>query len=184
MRVIVCGVPGVGKSTVMSIVAEKSNHPIVNFGTIMFEEAKEKNLVSHRDDMRKLPMEVQRELQRSAALKIGNMKDALIDTHLTIKTPYGYFPGLPYHVLLEIKPHLIVVIEAEPEDVCRRRGKDEDRKRDYDDINIIREHQKINRYYAAAASTISGANLIFVRNEEGRAEYAAEEILRAMERKG
>lgn len=183
MRVIVCGVAGVGKSTVMSIVAERSNHPIVNFGTVMFEEALERKLVSHRDDMRKLPMEIQRELQRNAARKIGEMRNALIDTHLSIKTPYGYFPGLPSHVLSEIRPHLIVVIEADPKDILNRRGRDEDRKRDIDAVSVIDEQQRINRYFAAAASIISGANLLFVRNEENRAEDAAVEILKAMERK-
>ncbi len=180
MRVIVCGVPGVGKSTVMNIVAEKSSYPIVNFGTVMFEEARERGLATHRDEMRKLPMDVQRELQRNAAKKIGEMSSALIDTHLSIKTPYGYFPGLPKHILAEIRPHLIVVIEAPPEIIADRRGRDEDRIRDADEIRAIKEQQEINRYLAAAASVITGANIIFVENKEGRAEEAANKILKAM----
>ena len=53
--VIVTGVPGVGKSTVMAA-AEEYGYKIVNFGTTMFEEA-QKEGVKDRDDMRKLSIE-------------------------------------------------------------------------------------------------------------------------------
>ena len=49
--VIVTGVPGVGKSTVMNA-AKDFGYNIVNFGTTMFEEAKKEG-VSNRDDLRK-----------------------------------------------------------------------------------------------------------------------------------
>ena len=40
--VVVTGVPGVGKSTVMNA-AEEYGYKIVNFGTTMFEEAQKEN---------------------------------------------------------------------------------------------------------------------------------------------
>ena len=66
--VIVTGVPGVGKSTVMGA-AEEYGYNIVNFGTTMFEEA-QKEGVSSRDDMRKLAVEDQQRLQKQAGEKI------------------------------------------------------------------------------------------------------------------
>ena len=48
--VIVTGVPGVGKSTVMNS-AKDFGYNIVNFGTTMFEEGKKEG-VSSRDDLR------------------------------------------------------------------------------------------------------------------------------------
>ena len=59
--VIVTGVPGVGKSTVMAA-AEEYGYKIVNFGTTMFEEA-QKEGVNDRDDMRKLAIEDSRTSQ-------------------------------------------------------------------------------------------------------------------------
>ena len=62
--VIVTGVPGVGKSTVMNA-AKDFGYNIVNFGTTMFEEA-QKEGVSNRDDLRKLPVDVQKRLQKTS----------------------------------------------------------------------------------------------------------------------
>ena len=82
--VIVTGVPGVGKSTVMAA-AEEYGYKIVNFGTTMFEEA-QKEGVADRDDMRKLAVEDQQRLQKQAGEKISQMGDAVSYTHLTLPT--------------------------------------------------------------------------------------------------
>jgi len=103
MRVIVAGVPGAGKTSIMSEVSKKTHHTIVNYGTVMLELAREEGVVEHRDDIRRLPIEKQRELQRKAAERIGAMDNIIVDTHLTIKTASGYFPGLPVWVLEAIK---------------------------------------------------------------------------------
>ena len=91
--VVVTGVPGVGKSTVMGA-AEEYGYKIVNFGTTMFEEA-QKEGVSDRDDMRKLAVEEQQRLQKQAGEKISKMGNVVVDTHASILTPAGYMPGLP-----------------------------------------------------------------------------------------
>ena len=57
-KVVVVGIPGVGKTTVVSKVVEKLNAlnksvSVHSFGTVMFEEAKEDGL-KDRDDLRKL----------------------------------------------------------------------------------------------------------------------------------
>ena len=62
--VIVTGVPGVGKSTVMSS-AKDFGYNIVNFGTTMFEEGKKEG-VSSRDDLRKLPVDVQKKAAKTS----------------------------------------------------------------------------------------------------------------------
>ena len=54
MRMVVTGVPGVGKTSVMEGVAQEKSLKIVNYGTVMFEVAKEQGLVADRDDIRKL----------------------------------------------------------------------------------------------------------------------------------
>ena len=37
-----------------------------------------------------------------------------VDTHLFIRTPEGFWPGLPYVVIQALKPTHLVLIEAEP----------------------------------------------------------------------
>ncbi len=115
MRWVVTGVPGVGKTSVMEGIAREKGIRIVNFGTVMLEIAKSKGLVEDRDQIRKLPVEVQRDIQQKAGQKIFEMGNALIDTHCTIKTPGGYYPGLPEWVLKTLKPNRIVLVEATPD---------------------------------------------------------------------
>mgnify|MGYP003312496508 FL=1 len=106
--VIVTGVPGVGKSTVMAA-AEEYGYKIVNFGTTMFEEA-QKEGVADRDDMRKLAVEDQQRLQKQAGEKISQMGDVVVDTHASILTPSGYMPGLPEWTARALKPDVIVLV--------------------------------------------------------------------------
>ncbi|MCP8313519.1 MAG: AAA family ATPase, partial [archaeon] len=70
-RVIIVGIPGVGKTTVVNKIVEmikKKDLAVesVVFGTVMFEEAKKLG-IKHRDEMRKLPIDEQRKLQIDAA---------------------------------------------------------------------------------------------------------------------
>ncbi|MDQ5875371.1 MAG: AAA family ATPase, partial [Thermoproteota archaeon] len=103
-RAIIVGIPGVGKTTLITRAAEMLNQKrkttVVIFGTIMFEEAKKMGL-KNRDEMRKMSVEDQRRLQDLAAQRITEMKDdiVMIDTHLFINTDEGYYPGLPMRLL-------------------------------------------------------------------------------------
>jgi len=172
MRVIVTGVPGVGKSSVMERVSKERNLPIVNYGSLMFEEAKARKLAASRDDMRKLPAEVQRQIQAVAGEKIGAMSDAIVDTHCLIKTQEGYLPGIPMTVLTMIAPHVVVLIEAPAQQIHARRSKDGSRTRDVDTREAIEEHQSMNRAAAAAMGVISGATVKIVPNLDGGLEQA------------
>ena len=93
--VVVTGIPGVGKTTVMQKAAEGMDIQFVTFGTVMVEIAQELGLVQERDDMRKLTLDQQKELQVKSAERVANMGNVILDTHCTIKTPKGYMPGLP-----------------------------------------------------------------------------------------
>jgi len=180
MRVVAAGVPGVGKTSILNEVSERANYPIINYGTLMFEMAREEGLVTHRDEMRKLPINIQKDLQKRAAEKLSKMKDVIVDTHLTIKTPSGYFPGLPIWVLESMKPEMIVVIEAKPKEIFERRAKDETRKRDFESIEDIEEHLKVNRYTAFACSVYTGATVLILQNNEGELQKAVERFMEAL----
>lgn len=172
MRVIVTGVPGVGKSSVMEGVSKAFAVPIVNYGTIMFEEAKARKLAESRDDMRKLPAETQRQIQSKAAERIGSMADAIVDTHCLIKTREGYLPGIPMTVLTLIGPHAVVLVEAPPAQILARRQKDQSRARDADSEAAIHEHQQMDRAAACAMAVVSGATVKVVPNLDNGLEEA------------
>lgn len=76
---IVTGIPGVGKTTILNTIKEilskeNSKFLIMNYGDYMLKTAMEMKYVSNRDEMRKLPLNVQRQLQLEAAKNI--YKDA------------------------------------------------------------------------------------------------------------
>jgi len=179
LRIVVVGIPGVGKSTVVekTKVAVKGSTVLV-FGTAMFEEAKKLKWVKHRDEMRTLPVEKQRKLQRAAALRIsrGKGKVVFIDTHLFIRTPEGFWPGLPYHVIESLKPTHLLLVEASPAEILSRRAADTTRKRDMVTEEEVRAELNLGRSFLSAASLVSGAPMAFIQNSEGRSDAAAESI--------
>lgn len=169
-----------GKSTVLDIVKKRTEYDIINFGTLMFEMAKDIKLVSNRDELRKLPVDTQINLQKKASAAIGKMNNVVIDTHMTIKTPDGYMPGLPEWVLRELKVSSYFLIEADSDLIQSRRNADPSRRRDEDTAASISEHQEVNRYFAAAYSVYTGATVSFLENVEGKPEIAADHIVKRL----
>ncbi len=183
VRVVVVGIAGVGKSTVIDSVSKKLDHPSIRvFGTIMFEEAKRLRWVKHRDEMRKMPVEKQRRLQKIAAKRLSRSRGryTLVDTHLFIRTNEGFWPGLPFVVIKELKPTHLVLVEATPDEILSRRMKDATRYRDVISREEIDYELTLARTLLASASLVSGAPMVTVRNEEGKAEQAAETIVNAI----
>ncbi|MEM0467053.1 MAG: adenylate kinase [Candidatus Thermoplasmatota archaeon] len=173
--VVVTGIPGVGKTTVMKYAAEGLNIEFVTFGTVMADIALEKKLVKDRDEMRKLSLEQQKKLQILTAEKVGKMKNVIVDTHCTIKTPKGYMPGLPEWVLKKLKPTSIVIVEADPQEIFNRRAKDTTRNRDPDSVEKIAEHQMMNRAAAMAYAALTGATVKIVFNHDNALDAAVKE---------
>ncbi|NWG09180.1 MAG: adenylate kinase [Nitrososphaerales archaeon] len=185
-RIVVVGIPGVGKTTVIDKVVEKiKEHRFtvesVVFGTLMFEEAKKLG-VNHRDEMRRLSIEDQRKLQMKAAERIAKMKAdfLLIDTHLMIFTKEGYWPGLPIEILKALSPSNLILIEALPKEIISRRRRDSGRYRDsVDEGEIIRETE-IARGMLSATGVITGVPMLIVMNKEDYIEGATQRILEAL----
>ncbi|ARM75947.1 adenylate kinase [Acidianus manzaensis] len=190
---IVTGIPGVGKTTVLNNVAEilKAEgrvFKIMNYGDYMLNTAIRDGYVNNRDEMRKLPLSKQKELQTIAAkrivddaLSLGDNGLAFIDTHAVIRTPSGYLPGLPKHVIEVLSPQVIFVLESNPQDILNRQLKDKDRIRsDYSDINVITETMNFARYAAMASAVLVGASVKVIINKEGDPKIASKEIVNSM----
>lgn len=184
-RAVIVGIPGVGKTTVITRAAEMLNQKrktaVVVFGTIMFEEAKRVGLRS-RDEMRKMPVEDQRRLQEMAAQRIAEMKDdiVLIDTHLFINTGEGYYPGLPMKLLNIMKPTNIIMVAADPHEIEERRKTDQTRQRDIISAENIQKELDISRMMVASCSILTGAPFAIIMNSNGRVDEAAANIAKIL----
>lgn len=185
-KVVIVGIPGVGKTTIVSKIVEilTSNGKtatVVSFGTMMLAEAKKRGLAD-RDQLRRLPMEKQRDLQRSAAETIARLSEdyIMVDTHAFIATPAGYYPGLPATVLDALKPSIFVSVHARPEDIYNRRLNDMSRSRDMVSIDTIKNEMAFHQSMISACSVISGSPVTAVLNSEGKVEVAARRIIDAI----
>jgi adenylate kinase len=181
-KVIITGVPGVGKTTVVNealkkIKEEGVEYKSINFGTFMFEVAMNDKIVQDRDQMRTLDRAVQKRLQQRAAQAIAQVPgNVLIDTHASVKTPKGYLAGLPDWVLREIMPDCIVLVETDDDQILMRRLTDETRSRDKEGARSIAEHQQFNRSIAAAYAMLTGCTVKIVINADFLLERAAEDM--------
>jgi adenylate kinase len=186
-RAIIVGIPGVGKTTVITRAAELLNKKrktttVVVFGTVMFEEAKKRLGLKSRDDMRRMPVEDQRRLQEMAAQRIAEMKDdiVLVDTHLFINTGEGYYPGLPMSLLNIMKPTNIVMVAADPGEIAERRKTDQTRQRDIATAENIQKELDISQVMVASCSILTGAPFAIIMNSDGRVDEAAANIAKIL----
>lgn len=175
--IVVTGVPGVGKTTVMEAAAKAGDRKVVVYGSEMFRVAEAEGVVKDRDEMRRLAPAEQKRIQVAAAAAIAAQGDVIVDTHASIRTPQGYLPGLPAWVLETLKPDAIVLVEATPQEIAGRRSTDATRKRDEDSPQTIARHQELNRAFAATYATLTGAVVAIVFNHDGRVEEAVEQVL-------
>jgi adenylate kinase len=193
VKIILLAVPGAGKSTIIQFVQKLRPYvKTIVYGDIMLEISQSHKHIHNRDDLRTLPISQQKQIQKEAAHHIASIEgDVIIDTHASVKTPVGYWSGLPANIIREIGPDLIVLLEFNPDAVMNRRTKDMTIQqpiktksgiiitprpsRDHENPEEIELHQDINRHYAIASSHQIGCPLkiIDLRFPEEKAEEKA-----------
>jgi adenylate kinase len=185
-RVIIVGIPGVGKSSVISLAIEQLKQKgkkatIAVFGTVMLEEA-HKMGVKNRDELRKMTLRKQRDVQEKAAKRISGIEDSIviIDTHLFIKTIEGYYPGLPMHLLDIIKPTHFIMVVAEAGEIVNRRKSDKSRDRDIVAVEDIQDELDTLRVMIASSSILTGSPFIAIVNNDNEIEQAVSNMVKVL----
>ena len=185
-KIILVGIPGVGKTTLLTKMVDilkdhKKNVVVINYGSLMFNIAQENGL-KDRDELRKLSVTEQQRLQKIAAETIAthNEEVVIIDTHAFINSPEGYYPGLPEHVLKIIKPNNFVSVSAKPEEIYNRRMKDDTRNRDKITLANIKKELDVQSGMISACAVITGSPVRLVLNGEGKVDEAADKIIKAI----
>lgn len=166
--IIAMGVPGAGKTTVLK--GLKSDYEVVNYGDLMLEIEKKEFGIKDRDEMRKLPIEKQKLAQKMVAEILAKMDGKVIlDTHCSVATPSGYYPGVPFEFLKLWNVDALVYITASVDELKERRENDPTRKRDVDDIAL---HDEMNKAYMAAYSAFTGSPAVVIYNRNEKLEDA------------
>ena len=180
---MVVGVPGVGKTTIVEKLSGAiRGSKVVTFGTVMLEEGKRLGWIRHRDELRKLPVEKQRQLQKLTATHISRMKGKVIfvDTHLFIRTGEGFWPGLPFEVVRALKPSHLILVEADPKEILARRLHDKTRYRDDITSKDLQGELALARSFLTVSSTLTGAPMLIASNRHGKSGEVARSLARML----
>jgi adenylate kinase len=183
MIVIVVGVPGVGKTSVINEAKKylKYEFKVINTGDIMFELAKEKYNINNRDEIRKkLTFEQQKEIQKEAIKRIKEMEkesDIILDTHLVIESYEGYIPGMLREYAEILRPDGVAVIISDPDKIFVRRLKDiQIRGRDIENLKRIEIQQNLTIYFTTIFMFEYSTIVEVINNEEGLLEESAKKF--------
>ena len=183
MIIIVVGVPGVGKTSVINEAKKylKYEFKVVNTGDIIFELAKEKYNINNRDEIRKkLTFEQQKEIQKEAIKRIKEMEkenDIILDTHLIIESYEGYIPGMLREYAEILRPDGIAVIISDPDKIFVRRLKDiQIRGRDIENLKRIEIQQNLTIYFTTIFMFEYSTIIEVINNEEGLLEESAKKF--------
>jgi len=185
-KIVIVGIPGVGKTSLVTKIAEliKQKNKTVSvhsYGTVMLEEAKKMG-IKNRDELRTLPIVKQKQLQKMAAEMLSNLSDDVIfiDTHAFISTSAGFYPGLPNYVIQIIQPTNFIAISASPDEIHNRRMKDGTRERDPISIEDIKKELAVQDAMLSSCSVFSGSPMKVIFNHEGKIEEAAVNVIDAI----
>lgn len=188
---VVTGLTGAGKSTVLAEVVKKKKVNVVNYGDVMLKMAQKKGIVKSRDEFSNIPgMLVTKHmaLQTAAARMIKDSPKSILDTHAILsRQPQGYISGIPPVLLTRIKYDGFVFVDAPSDEVIARRRKDlasGKRMRPIPTQAQVDEDRLFSKiligYYAGA----TGAPFWFIQNREGKLNEAVNQFVAILDNLG
>ena len=185
--ILVTGVPGVGKSSIVNRIQEKYDVECLNFGDVLFDLVQEKKLegIEHVDQMRqKLDINTCHQLQLEVAGRLNEKRNGhlVVTSHLSISTPNGFMPGFPESIIDVLGPCLIVLVEAPAEEIRARRQADKsDRVRGGDLETNIDFQQQLNRSLAASYAYKTSQFTLPIANKQGKLKDAFAQLEKTLD---
>jgi adenylate kinase len=181
--IVLVGIPGAGKSSVLKeVVRQVPAVLVVNYGDKMLEEAASEGIT--RDLLRKMPFKEQQQIGIKAAKKMVPQKTdgvMIVDTHALIRTPTGYCPGLPLQVLEILSPTAYALVECLPHLILERRLKDQARTRDEETEEELLRHQDLSRSFLTACCMHTGSLLCCIQNNSSSINQNVLPIIRLIQ---
>ncbi len=159
----VVGVPGVGKTSLCKSAVKSLGCNYINYGDLMLEIARDKNLADADKEMFALAMDLQYDIWKEAANIISTKEQVLVDLHGLDQSPEGYLFSLPLEIIC---PSRIIVVEASPENILFRRMNDFSKDRIKDDFRSLNEHMKMLRISMSISSVILGSTVYLLQNDD------------------
>lgn len=189
MIIVITGLPGAGKTTTIEAILKEMSDKVevISFGSEMMKFV-EKYGIKHRDEIRKklTPGQIE-EAQKEVAKHINEIakktkKIILVDTHASIKTEFGYLPGIPDIVIENMEIAGFVYITTKYEEIIRRRAQDTTRFRDEEDKVDISLHNEMNLAVLSSCSIKTGAPVKIIVNRDGELEKTIRELKSYLEK--
>ncbi len=183
--VIIVGLTGVGKTTLIENATEVIDQPVeyLSYGTLLLEEGKRQDLVHNRDEITDLGPEEYDALQDYTAQHIeslvtdgGSETVYVIDTHAALKTPYGFRPGFSQSDVVTVNPDQFIFVRASGGEIAARRATDSSRDRDIISVDELDDQQDVASTMATTFAAVSRTPIAFVDNPEGGVESASNEV--------
>lgn len=183
-RIMVTGVPGVGKTTICKNPRVGDYGLLVQtFGELMLLQGREQNLIHNSSDLAKISLEIRQKLQSSAVDRILHDAQSLpivIDGHLLVDTPTGFVPGLPHQCVYNLDLTAIIILTAPATDIVLRR---ENNRAKYERLNgsggpeRIELHQDLLIKASLQYALLSGASLECIPNRQDEIEGTVEALI-------
>ncbi|VVB76798.1 Adenylate kinase [uncultured archaeon] len=181
---LVLGTPGAGKSTVLKGVKAAD---VLSIGTEMLNAYAEQLGVTDRDALKKV---VVADYANTAAIRNSVLKSisgrsgvVVLDTHASVKAGNGYIPGLSPEDLVVLKKgtKAIIYIDAETNEIIRRRKEDKSRAREDDTAEVLDQHREINIALTTTYSLYLEAPIYILKNGDGNLESTRKEVARIID---
>jgi len=172
-RVMVAGVPGVGKSAALASLRPRLTVPVVNFGSTMLEVARASGYIGDRDGLRRASPN---DAKKWREIAVHRLPDAcIIDGHLVVRRPDSFEVAFPPEMRATGYLEAILVLEASAEQVLLRRAARAREVQD-EDAHAIERHLIAARECARGLAAESGVHVSFIDTTRGSASDVADAI--------
>ena len=178
--IIVVGIRGVGKSSVLNKVVKKyKGVRQLTFSDTMLEVCKEKGLAEDRDDLRKIPYDTYVNIKRETwDRRAGQKDDIIIDTHAFVEHTGRYVPGLPEESIRKFKNLCgLFFIDVDNDTIRARSERDKTRIREGHTDLELNNWRYANLAALSYYSTSLNIPLYVIFNEDGKLDQTVETFI-------